>query len=142
MQDPTETENKSDMPHSVTPEATSADESLRTVSQVDNVKSEPETQDVSMDDAPSPAATEKPKVNLEELFDDEDSDEEFPSSAPAVKSEEELSQPAPLYVHATPPRPAANNTQQDLVEILLLRPRSDACLLPAALPLSSALPMA
>lgn len=111
MQNSTEKENIADMPHSVTPEAASANESSRTVSQVENVKSEPETQDVSMDDAPSPAAAEKPKVNLEELFDDEDSDEEFPSSAPAVKSEEELSQPAPLYVCATPPWPAADNTQ-------------------------------
>jgi hypothetical protein len=87
-----------DMPHSVTPESTPADESSRTISQVDSIKSEPETQDVSMDDAPSPDEAEKPKVNLEELFDDEDSDDEFPSSAPVVKSEEELSQPAPLYI--------------------------------------------
>jgi DNA primase small subunit len=99
MQDSIETpENTADMPHSVTPEATPGEESSRTVSQVDTIKSEPETQDVSMDDAPSPAAEQKPKVNLEELFDDEDSDEEFPSSAPAVKSEEESSQPPPLYV--------------------------------------------
>jgi DNA primase small subunit len=111
------------MPHSVTPEATSADESSRTVTQVDNIKSEPEIQDVSMDDAPSPAAAERPKVSLEELFDDEDSDEEFASSAPAVKSEEESSQPAPLYLQAVPPPyPEADNLQQDLVQIFLLRP--------------------
>jgi DNA primase small subunit len=49
-----------------------------------------------MDDAPSPAAAEKTKVSLEELFDDEDSDGEFASSAP-VKPEEDASQPAPMY---------------------------------------------
>lgn len=85
------------MPHSITPESTPADDSSRTISQVDSIKQEPETQDVTMDDAPSPPAAEKPKVNLEALFDDEDSDDEFPSSAPAVKSEEESSQPAPMY---------------------------------------------
>jgi DNA primase small subunit len=87
--------NTANMPHSVTPESTPGDES-RTISQVDTIKSEPETQDVAMDVAPSPPP-EKPKVNLEDLFDDEDSDDEFPSSAPVVKSEEESSQPAPLY---------------------------------------------
>ena len=95
-----------DMPHA-TPDSTAdtstADDSSRTMSQGDTVKPEPETLDVTMDDAPSssePAAAvvEKPKVNLEDLFDDEDSDEEFPSSAPGVKSEEDLSQPAPLYM--------------------------------------------
>lgn len=91
------------MPHSVTPDSTPVDDSSRTISQVDTVKSEPESQDVAMDDAPSPAvaAAEKPKVNLEDLFDDSESDGEFPSSAP-VKSEEESSQPAPLYAPTDP----------------------------------------
>jgi hypothetical protein len=93
---PTHTTSK--MPHSVTPESTPADGSSRTISQVDSIKLEPESQDVAMDDAPNPATAEKPKVNLEALFEDEDSDDEFPSSAPAVKSEEESSQPAPMYV--------------------------------------------
>jgi hypothetical protein len=83
------------MPHSITPESTAADESSKTTP--DDIKPEPETRDVAMDDAPSPAAEQKPKVNLEELFDGEDSDEEFPSSAPVLKSEDESSQPAPLY---------------------------------------------
>ncbi|OAK94016.1 prim-pol domain-containing protein [Phaeosphaeriaceae sp. SRC1lsM3a] len=86
------------MPHSITPESTQGDESSRTVSQMDSIKSEPETQDVAMDDVPGLAEEEKPKVNLEELFNDEDSDDEFPSSAPAVKSEEESSQPAPIKI--------------------------------------------
>jgi DNA primase small subunit len=99
MQDAIQTTHiTANMPHSVTPETMSADETSNPPSQVDNIKSEPETQDVAMDDAPSPAVAEKPKVNLEELFDDEDSDDEFPSSAPVVKSEEESSQPAPLFV--------------------------------------------
>jgi hypothetical protein len=99
MQDSTETTDiAANMPHSTTPESTSADEASGTTPAI--VKTEPETQDVAMDDAPSPAAEQKPKVNLEELFDDEDSDEEFPSSAPVVKSEEESSQPAPLYIDA------------------------------------------
>lgn len=72
------------------------------MSQMDTIKSEPETQDVAMDDVPRPATEEKPKVNLEELFDDEDSDEEFASSAPVVKSEEESSQPAPMYIQTQP----------------------------------------
>jgi DNA primase small subunit len=91
MQDSTDTkENSTNMPHSVSPDSTLAEDSSRTI------KSEPGSQDVAMDDAPSPPAEVKPKVNLEELFDDEDSDEEFPSSAPVVKSEEESSQLAPL----------------------------------------------
>lgn len=69
------------------------------MSQADDIKPEPETQDTTMEDAPSPPTpAEKPKVNLEEMFDDDgDSDGEFASSAP-VKSEEESSQPAPVYV--------------------------------------------
>lgn len=99
MQDETtEQKDTAIMPHSITPESTQGDESSRTISQMDSIKSEPETQDVAMDDVPEPAAEDKPKVNLEELFNDEDSDEEFPSSAPPVKSEEESSQPAPMYV--------------------------------------------
>lgn len=76
------------MPHSVTPESTPADERPA-------VKSEQSTQDIAMNDAPSPGESEdKTKVNLEELFDDDDdSDGEFASSVP-VKSEEEASQPA------------------------------------------------
>jgi DNA primase small subunit len=70
------------------------------MSQADNIKPEPETQDAAMEDAPSPAPApvpaEKSRVNLEELFDDDDSDGEFASSAP-INSEEEASQPAPLY---------------------------------------------
>lgn len=52
-----------------------------------------------MADAPTPTdeEAEKAKVNLEDLFDDEDSDQEFSSSAPQVRSEEESSQPAPMY---------------------------------------------
>jgi DNA primase small subunit len=87
------------MPHSISPESTPADESSREMSQAEDVKPEPDTQDATMEDAPSPPTTaaDKPKVNLEELFDDDDdSDGEFASSAP-VKSEEEASQPAPLY---------------------------------------------
>ncbi len=87
----------SEMPHSITSESTPAEESSATLSQADAVKLEPETQDVAMDDAPIPAVVEKPKVSLEELFDDEDSDEEFASSAPAPTSQDDLSQPAPMY---------------------------------------------
>lgn len=70
------------------------------MSQADEIKPEPETQDATMEDAPSPApaptATETAKPNLEELFDDDDDSEgEFASSAP-IKSEDEASQPAPL----------------------------------------------
>ena len=92
------------MPHSIPPESTPADESSsREMSQADDIKPEPEsepepepeTQDATMDDAPSPPApAEKSKAILEELFDD-DSDGEFASSAP-VKSEEDASQPAPV----------------------------------------------
>jgi DNA primase small subunit len=89
------------MPHSTTPESDSAGAPSATASQVDNIKPEPTTQDATMEDASSPVAAEKTRVNLEELFDDEDSDGEFASSAP-VKPEEEASQPAPMYA-ATPP---------------------------------------
>jgi hypothetical protein len=99
MQNTTETKDDiANMPHSVSPDSTAADGSSATISQGDNVKSEPETQDIAMGEEPMPTETEKPKVSLEELFDDEDSDDEFPSSAPAVKYEEESSQPAPLCV--------------------------------------------
>ncbi|KAF2445814.1 prim-pol domain-containing protein [Karstenula rhodostoma CBS 690.94] len=78
------------MPHSVTPETASADEHPA-------IKPEQSTQDVAMDDAPSLGeAEDSAKVNLEELFDDDDSDGEFASSAP-VKSEEEASQPAATF---------------------------------------------
>jgi DNA primase small subunit len=87
----------SEMPHSLTPESTPAEESSATISQADVVKSEPETQDVAMDGVPAPAAVEKPKVNLEELFDDEDLDDEFSSSVPVPPSQEDLSQDAPMY---------------------------------------------
>ncbi|KAF2800589.1 eukaryotic and archaeal DNA primase small subunit [Melanomma pulvis-pyrius CBS 109.77] len=88
------------MPHSITPDSTPADDSSRTISQVDTIKSEPDTQtqDISMADAPSPAEADETKVNLEDLFDDEDSDQEFASSAPQFKSEEEASQPAPIKI--------------------------------------------
>ncbi|KAJ4312373.1 p48 polypeptide of DNA primase [Neodidymelliopsis sp. IMI 364377] len=89
------------MPHFISPDSTPADESSREMSQADNIKPEPETQDAAMEDAPSPAPapvpTEKSRVNLEELFDDDDSDGEFASSAP-IKSEEEASQSAPLKI--------------------------------------------
>jgi hypothetical protein len=89
------------MPHSTTPESNSADTPSATASQVDNIKPEPTTQDATMEDASSPVAAEKTRVDLEDLFDDEDSDGEFASSAP-VKPEDEASQPAPMYA-ATPP---------------------------------------
>ncbi|CAN9083402.1 unnamed protein product [Alternaria alternata] len=88
----------SEMPHSITPESTPAEESSATPSQGDAIKIEPETQDVAMDDAPTPAAADKSKASLEELFDDEDSDEEFASSAPAPTSQEDASQPAPIKI--------------------------------------------
>ena len=134
------------MPHSVSPESTPAEDVSTNESQVDAVKAEPETQDVSMEYAAEPTAAENPKVNLEDLFDDEDSDEEFPSSAPVPTSQEDASQPAPMYAPHTPPLHAARqsltHTQQDHIQILLLRPRRDARLLPAPLPLPPTLPMA
>jgi len=90
-----------DMPHSISPESTPADETPQSASQVDNIKPEPETEDVAMEDAPAPAAADKAKVNLEELFDDEDSDDEFKSSAPVAISQEDASQPAPMYTTPT-----------------------------------------
>ena len=83
------------MPHSIMPESPSADDSSQTMLQA-TTKSEPDAQDIAMEDAPSPAEVNKAKTNLEDLFDDEDSDQEFPSSAP-IKSEEDLSQPKALY---------------------------------------------
>lgn len=97
------------MPHSVTPESTQASESSATMAEA-TIKSENTTEDVAMDDAPSPAqAEDKSKVNLEDLFDDDDDDEEFASSAP-VKSEPETLQPA-ATLYAFPsglPRHCAN----------------------------------
>ncbi|KAJ4303596.1 p48 polypeptide of DNA primase [Kalmusia sp. IMI 367209] len=85
------------MPHSVTPDSTPVDEPSRTVSQA-TVKSESSTQDIAMADAPSPAEVEdRVKVNLEELFDDEDSEGEFASSAPIKSEGEEASQPTATF---------------------------------------------
>lgn len=83
-----------EMPHSVTPEPTPGGDSSRTISQA---TMDPESPDIPMADAPSPAEAETTKVNLEELFNDEDSDAEFGSSAPLIKSEEEPSQPEPMF---------------------------------------------
>lgn len=62
---------------------------------------ESETPDITMEEAaPNPAAAEAEaetaKVNLEDIFDDDDLDDEFTSSAPqpAVKGEETPQQPA------------------------------------------------
>lgn len=91
------------MPHSVSLESTPAQETSQATSQTDDVKPEPETQDVAMEDVPPATTAETSKVKLEELFDDEDSDPEFPSSAPALASQEDASQPAPMYAPASPP---------------------------------------
>jgi DNA primase small subunit len=48
-------------------------------------------QDLEMADAPAEA--DKTRVNLEDLFEDEDSDNEFSSSLPQVKTEEPPSSP-------------------------------------------------
>jgi DNA primase small subunit len=61
----------------------------------ETVKREADTQDIKMEDAPSPAEAKTTKADLEDLFDD-DSDQEFASSAP-VKEEEDASQPQALY---------------------------------------------
>ncbi|KAI8938648.1 hypothetical protein NX059_004518 [Plenodomus lindquistii] len=87
------------MPHSITPEPTSTETPSPDMSQNDGIKAEPESQDVPMEDASTPQpVADKPKVNLEELFDDEDSDGEFASSAPVATSQEEPSQPAPIKI--------------------------------------------
>jgi DNA primase small subunit len=93
----------STMPHSVSPESTPAEDPSPVGSQGDSIKPEPETQDVAMEDVPAAAAAETNKVKLEELFDDVDSDPEFPSSAPAPTSQEDASQPAPMYAPTLPP---------------------------------------
>lgn len=133
------------MPHSVTPESTPAEETSQAVSLPDTTKPESETPDVAMEDAPTAAAAEAAKVKLEELFDDADSDPEFPSSVPAPTSQEDASQPAPMYAPTCPP-PAwcstTNTAQQDYISIVILRPRCDAGFLPASLSFSSALSMA
>ena len=69
----------------------------QTVSQA-TIKSEPDTQDTAMEDAPTTADVKDTKANLEDLFDD-DSDQEYSSSAP-VKTEEDAPEAKTLY--ATP----------------------------------------
>jgi DNA primase small subunit len=105
------------MPHSTSQESTPAGDESRTVSQVDDASrtisqvddasrdisqaaADSPDQDVAMADADEDG---EKKVNLEDLFDDEDSDEEFPSSGPGVKSESEPSPPAPVYALSLPP---------------------------------------
>ncbi|EUC47937.1 hypothetical protein COCMIDRAFT_3070 [Bipolaris oryzae ATCC 44560] len=84
------------MPHSISPDSTPAQDAPQT----DNVKPEPETQDVAMEDVPAAATSETSKVKLEEIFDDVDSDPEFPSSAPVPTSQEDASQPAPIKINS------------------------------------------
>lgn len=87
------------MPHSISPESTPVEDSAMPQADAVPIKPEPDTQatDVTMSDAPTPAETNKATVNLEDLFDDEDSDPEFSQSEPQVKAEEEASQPEPMY---------------------------------------------
>ncbi|KAF2271561.1 prim-pol domain-containing protein [Westerdykella ornata] len=89
------------MPHSISPESTPIDDPAPTTSQIDTASHarshadvHSQDQDVAMGEADN-ADAEQSKVKLEELFDDEDSDEEFPSSAPQVKSEDEEEEEAP-----------------------------------------------
>ena len=86
------------MPHFTLPEPSPVDDSIlpHVPAQPLNEgpKEEPfvESQDTIMSDSISPSEAEAKRVNLEELFDDEDSDEEFPLSAPQIKSEDISSQ--------------------------------------------------
>ena len=86
------------MPHSTSPEPSLVDDSIlpHVPAQPlnDGPKEEPfvESPDTIMSDGISTLEAEAKQVNLEELFDDEDSDEEFPSSAPQIKSEDISSQ--------------------------------------------------
>ncbi|KAF2477921.1 prim-pol domain-containing protein [Lindgomyces ingoldianus] len=88
------------MPHSISPESTPAEDSSMPHVNAQPLKSEPSTpsKDIAMSDALSSPEDSKTKVNLEGLFDDEDSDLEFPSSASQIKSEEEPSQPEPFRI--------------------------------------------
>ncbi|OCK79389.1 eukaryotic and archaeal DNA primase small subunit [Lepidopterella palustris CBS 459.81] len=91
------------MPHSISPEASPADDSTLPLADAqplsNGVKEEPSStsQDVTMSDAASPSEAEKNKVVLEGLFDDDDSDDEFSSSAPQIRPEEAPS-PEPLKI--------------------------------------------
>lgn len=86
------------MPHSLTPDSTSADATTEHMSHSEKSDAESASQDVAMEDASTPQpVADKPTVLLDELFDDEDSDGEFASSAPVATSQEE-SQPAPLKI--------------------------------------------
>jgi DNA primase small subunit len=80
------------MPHSISPETTPAEDDSQTISQA-TIKREVDTQDVAMEDAPAPTEVKSTKADLEDLFDD-DSDQEFASSAPV--KEEDASQPKAL----------------------------------------------
>ena len=90
------------MPHSLSPREVPFDDTSRPMSQADDaMKSEPNTQDVAMDDADMTAQTKK---DLEAMFDGDDDDiaddipdDAFPSSPPQADSQE-ASQPAPVSV--------------------------------------------
>lgn len=122
------------MPHSQSSEHTPASDVMLDMSQTSTVKAEPDVEDVAMADAPL-ASESKAKANLEALFDNDDSDDEFPSSAPVIK--EESSQPAPMYglPHTTNTYERhSDQIQKNLPEIILLRPRDHARLLPTIIP--------
>jgi DNA primase small subunit len=86
------------MPHSITPDLASTDDIPRTMSQA-TIEAEHNSEDISVQDAPSLAEADTTKAGLESLFDDDVSDQDFPSSAP-VQSEQDQPQPTTLY--ATP----------------------------------------
>ncbi|KAF2267419.1 prim-pol domain-containing protein [Lojkania enalia] len=88
------------MPHSVSPEPTPHEDSPMPQADAVPIKTEPDTQtpDIDMSDAPIPTNAESTKVNLDDLFDD-DSDPEFGSSIPQVKSEEPSQRsPSPIKI--------------------------------------------
>ncbi|OCL14118.1 hypothetical protein AOQ84DRAFT_359191, partial [Glonium stellatum] len=86
------------MSHSLSPDASPVDDDIlphappKPLNDAPKEESTLEPQDAIMSDGISPLEAEAKRMNLEELFDDEDSDQEFPSSAPQIKSEETLSQ--------------------------------------------------
>ncbi|PVH94382.1 prim-pol domain-containing protein [Periconia macrospinosa] len=81
------------MPHSVSPGSTPAEGATQTMSQATN-HAEPEIEDTTMEEAPNPAEAEAAKVNLEDMFDDDDPDDEFTSSAPQFRPKEEEEEPS------------------------------------------------
>ena len=141
-----------EMPHSISPETRPPSEPMETDDQQDGSSSpiptpgDSDAMDVSQSGAPD--VDKKVDVKLEDLFQTDDEDEEFLSSAPTGAAPASSS-PLPDAAYDFLALATAFHDSRNADDLKtcpargqILRPRNHARLLPAPLPLPAALPMA